>query len=119
MDENRPVFFAKTKQRLAERDAELVSQAAQLRAKENDLLKRVAKEEARIAEEQAQIEAMEARAQQLIASRIETYPHIAKAWADWELAIAKEQASELRKKKHPARAAAETVKAKGKEMGEL
>src|SRR3954466_9075987 len=97
------MFFEKTKQRLREQQAALVHQEAVLRAKENDLQKRVATEERRLAEEQAQIEGMEARAQQLIASRIETYPHIAKAWADWEVALAKEQASDLRKKKHPRR----------------
>jgi hypothetical protein len=113
------MFFAKTKRRHAERESELVRQEAYLRAKEGDFQKRVAKEEQRLADEQARIAAMEARAQQLIASRIETYPHIAKAWADWELALAKEDASQLRKKKHPARTAAEAVKAKGKDMAEL
>jgi hypothetical protein len=119
INEDCRMFFEKTKRRLREQQAELVHQEAVLRAKENDLQKRVASEERRLAEEQARVEETEARAQQLIASRIETYPHIAKAWADWELALAKEQASELRKKKHPARTAAETVKAKGKEMAEL
>jgi hypothetical protein len=113
------VFFRKTKRRLAEREFELARQARELGVQERALDKRVAAEERRLATERARIEGMEERARQLIASRIETYPHIAKAWAEWELALAKEEATQLRRKKYPARSAAETVKAKGKQMAEL
>jgi ParB-like chromosome segregation protein Spo0J len=119
LEENRGVFFAKTKRRLAEHESELVRREAYLRAHEGDLQKRVAQEEQRIAAEQARIDAMEERARQLIASRIETYPHIAQAWAEWELALAKEEAAQLRRKKHPAKSAAESVKVKSKQMAEL
>ena len=52
-------------------------------------------------------------------SRVEAYPLIAQAWADWELAKAESEAKFLSRKKHPALKASELVKEKGREMAEL
>ena len=75
--------------------------------------------ESHLAAMQAALDEKEARLQMLLTSRVDAYPHIAQAWADWELAVARDESNYLRRKKRPARSAAEAVAAKGREMSEL
>lgn len=87
----------------------------ELEAKRFDL----ARQESDLAAAQVALDEKEARLQMILASRVDAYPHIAQAWADWELALAQDEFRYLRLKKHPAYTAAEVVAAKGREMAEL
>ena len=117
-----PIFFRKTHQELEEqrrawnqRHRELTEQASALDARNAGLDNR----EAGLDNREAGLDNQGARLKLLIESRVDAFPHIAQAWADWELAKAQSDADFLRRKKHPARTAAEIVKLKGREMSEL
>jgi hypothetical protein len=86
-----PIFFRGTRRELEERERDL----AEPRWTVERLRERTNKE-------RAAIDKKETRLQMLITSRVDAYPHIAQAWADWELAVAQKE-----------------VAAKGREMAEL
>jgi hypothetical protein len=95
------VFFRKTRQELRDRAAELHRKADALSTQESDL------------------EAREETLQLLVKNRVEGFEHIAKAWADWEVARAKQDSDYLRRKKHPAYKASEVIQEKGRELAEM
>lgn len=106
------IFFRKTRRELEERQRDLADQRWAVERQEQRL-------EERVKAERKAIDEKESRLQMLITSRVDAYPHIAQAWADWELAVAQDESERLRWKSHPARKAAEKVAAKGREMAEL
>lgn len=75
--------------------------------------------EAELARQRAEIDERLARLDLLLANRVEGYEHIASAWADWERLTADGIARYLAQKKHPAPAAAEVVRERGRAMAEL
>lgn len=95
------IFFRKTRRELEHRRWELDQKEADLR------------------KEREEIDACLARLDLLLRDRVHGYEHIAKAWADWELALSEREASHLARKKHPARKAADAVREKGRDMAEL
>lgn len=95
------IFFRKTRRELEQRRWTLQEKETELRA------------------EREEIDARRDRLDLLLRDRVDGYEHIAQAWADWELALADREASQLARKKHPARKAAEAVREKGREMAEL
>jgi hypothetical protein len=54
----------------------------------------------------------------LLESRVKGFELIAKAWNDYEIARSRAKASALSWKKHPAKKAADEVRAKGRELAE-
>jgi hypothetical protein len=102
------IFFRGIRKRLDEQERALNRRSYELRTESEGLAKL-----------KTALDDKEARLRQLIANRVETYPHIAQAWADWELAKAESEAQFLRHKKHPAYKASELVKEKGRAMAEL
>ena len=84
-----------------------------------DIRNAASKERADVEAERAELahdrEALEA----LLESRVHGFEFIADAWADYERANAKAEASALQHKSHPARSSASVVRAKGKQMAEL
>jgi hypothetical protein len=55
----------------------------------------------------------------LLESRVKGFELIADAWNDYEIARSRAQASALSRKKHPAKKAADEVRAKGRELAEV
>lgn len=101
------IFFRKTRRKLDERDEELRVLAALVDA-----------ERGQVEDERKELDERIARLERLLANRAEAYPHIAQAWADWELALAERDAQYLRGKRRPAPQAAQVVREKGRELAE-
>jgi HJR/Mrr/RecB family endonuclease len=95
------IFFRKTRRELERRRWEL------------------AEKERELAQERADIDERLQTLELLVRDRVAGYEHVAQAWADWESARNERDARYLERKKHPARAAAEVVREKGREMAEL
>ncbi len=116
----------------AERDIEQrKSKALEVIARgEKNLKKSIADEEKRLRAEHAALQAdldrqrtdleeREEALQTLLADRVAGFALIADAWADFEEARAEEEAFALETKSHPARGAAEQVRAKGEQLAEM
>ncbi len=113
------IFFRMTRRELDERRRALAIEEQEVRQARAAAEKKIAKARSQLdGDERALVERNE-RFQTLLRSRTEAYPLIAAAWAEWELARAKDEAHYLRNKKHPAKSAAQLVKDKGMEMADL
>lgn len=108
------IFFRKTRRKLDERDEELRIIGALVEA-ERDQVEEARKE---VAESRTEVDERRVRLDWLLANRVEAYPHIAKAWADWELVLAERDAQYLRGKRRPAPHAADVVREKGRELAD-
>jgi Restriction endonuclease len=84
-----------------------------------DIRKAATKERAAVEGERAELARDRQALEALLENRVRGFEFIADAWADYERARAKAVASALRRKSHPARSAANEVRAKGREMGDL
>src|SRR2546430_1323959 len=101
-----PILFRKTRRAIQETQQVQTTRSTELE-----------REATRQAEEARVLKDREERLAQLLASRVDTYPHIAKAWADWELAIKlRMRRATFGTKRHPAPTAADAVQAKGGEL---
>lgn len=78
----------------------------------------IAAAEERIKEADDRVEAVERKIEALIHDKVAGFEFIAKAWADYETAIAEQQAELLLIKDHPAPKAADLVRAKGAQLAE-
>lgn len=113
------LLLRRTRRRLENRRLDLIRRQGEFAAESMSQRKTLALEDQRLRAERAEIDERLARLGLLLTDRVAGFGHIAKAWADWELALSKQEANYLRHKKHPAKTAAQVMRDKGREMAEL
>jgi hypothetical protein len=84
----------------------------------HDLERDLTRAREEIAKQKAESEQAYEAVMTLLESRVKGFELIANAWNDYEIARSRAQASALRRKKHPAKKAADEVRAKGRELAE-
>ncbi len=100
-------------------DKDLERVRAGIDKEEKRLEKEKRRQERELSSLGAQIEKDRQALESLLEDRVEGFEFIASAWADYELAKTEAQAAALRSKSHPAHAAADAVRDKGRDLAEM